>query len=89
MLTESIGAPNGTNAKQFNNQSIKKINLDEYNFDTNDNRNPNDWLANAMFCLTLEDRANKMTDGKKNFITHAGPQRKFEGDDVCKAQEYS
>ena len=65
MLTESIGAPNGTNAKQFNNQSIKKINLDEYNFDTNDNRNPNDWLANAMFCLTLEDRANKMTDGEK------------------------
>ena len=54
-----------TNSKQFNNQSLTKINLDEYNFSSNDNRNPNDWLANAIFILTLEDRANKMTDGEK------------------------
>ena len=65
MLNESIGAPNVTNNRQFNNQYIKKINLDEYNFDTDNNRNPNDWLANALFCLTLEDRNDKLNEGEK------------------------
>jgi hypothetical protein len=63
-LNDSIGPERVTN-KRFNNQSVKKIKLDEYNFDTDDNRNPNDWLANAIFCLTLEDRASKMDDGEK------------------------
>ena len=54
-----------TNSKQFNNQSLTKINLDEYNFSTNDNRNPNDWLANAIFCLDLEDRVKNWTTETK------------------------
>ena len=44
---------------------LTKIKLDEYNFSTNDNRNPNDWLANAIFCLDLEDRVKKLDDGEK------------------------
>ena len=65
MLNVSIGAPELANTKRFNNQYIRKITLDEYNFDKDSNRNPNDWLANAIFCLTLEDRLNKMNDGEK------------------------
>ena len=65
MLDDSIGPEIETIAKQFNNQWVKKITLDEYNFDTDNNRNPNDWLANAIFCLTLEDRNKKMNDGEK------------------------
>ena len=44
---------------------LTKIKLYEYNFSTNDNRNPNDWLANALFCLDLEDRVKKLDDGEK------------------------
>ena len=65
MLDNSMGLASVPTTRQFNNQSMRKIKLDEYNFDTDDNRNPNDWLANAIFCLDLEDRAKKLGDGEK------------------------
>ena len=47
------------------NQTSRRIIIDEFNFDSTEGRNPADWLANALFCLDLEDPGKTMNDGEK------------------------